>query len=593
MIKDRVNKIQQLMKEKNIDVYVIPTADYHASEYIHEYFNERKYISGFTGSSAMVVITQTEVGLWTDGRYFLQAETQLEGSGIILFKMGEENVPTVDEYIKKMLPKNGTLGADGRMISATTGNDWTRICADKNGTFNDEVLLVSQIWDDRPTLPKDEAFYLEEKYSGESASSKLERVRAFMKNNNATAHLLTTLDDIAWLLNIRGNDIPCNPVVLSYVLVTMNEVHLFVDETKIVGEIKTHVPNLVLHPYNDIYEYIKTVKGSLLYDASKINYALNIRINAEAERVMNINPEVLMKSMKNTTEVSNLKKAHIKDGLAITKFIYWLKEAVKSEQISEVDAIEYLEKCREENDGYLGPSFSAIGAYNSNAAMMHYNPKGVSTPTYLKDNGFYLIDSGGQYYEGTTDITRTISLGKIDEEWKKHYTLVLKGVIKLSMARFLYGCTGVNLDILARGSLWDLGIDYQSGTGHGVGYLLNVHEAPNGFRWKVVPERNDSAILEEGMVTTIEPGVYIEGSHGIRIENELVCQKSMKNEYGQFMDFETITVCPIDLEPVIKDLLDPSEIDFLNFYHKHVYEILAPLLSKEQSEWLRKETRAI
>ena len=588
---DRLKRLQELLEKNGIDIYVIPTADFHNSEYVHAYFKEREYMSGFTGSAGTLVVSRNHAGLWTDGRYFIQAENQLDGSGIELFRMGEEDTLSIEEFIIENLPTKGILAADGRMITAYEGKKWQEICTNKQASFISDIQLVNDIWDNRPSFPMGKTFLLAEKWCGESKTSKLNRVREFMKNCNATGHLLSSLDDIAWLLNIRGSDIPCNPVVLSYVYITMSEVHLFIDENKLTDEVTKGLAEVILHPYDEIYDYIEKVEGRVLYDLQKVNYALYQSI--KTERVENDNPEVLMKAIKNSIEVNNLKQAHIYDGLAITKFIYWLKNSIGNEEITEVSAIEYLEKCREENSNYLGPSFSAIGAYNANAAMMHYNPRLAEKYTSLKPNGFYLIDSGGQYYEGTTDITRTICLGEVRDEWSKYYTLVLKGMIRLSMANFLQGCSGMQLDILARGALWDLGIDYKSGTGHGVGYLLNVHEAPNGFRWKIVPERNDSCILEQGMVTTVEPGVYIDGDVGIRIENELVCQRTKKNEYGQFMNFETITVCPIDLDVIDVTLLETKEIDFLNNYHAGVYETLAPLLGDKEKEWLKKETRAI
>jgi len=591
LVSERITKLQSLLEENKIDIYIIPTADFHNSEYVHSYFKEREFMSGFTGSAGTLIVTKTQAGLWTDGRYFIQAENQLKDSGIELYRMGEEGVSSIEEFIGDNLSIKGVLAVDGRMITAHEGKKWQEICANKQATLNDSVQLINEIWDNRPEYPSGKVFILEEKWCGEDRNSKLSKIRKFMKEVNAEAHLLASLDDIAWLLNIRGNDIPYNPVALSYLYLTMDEMHLFIDENKLDDKTKSELANVIFHPYHDIYDYLTNETGSILYDPQKINYSLYQKISNK--RIEKENPEILLKAIKNSTEIGNLRLAHIYDGLAITRFIYWLKNEIGKQDISEVMAIEYLQKCREENYHYLQPSFSAIGAYNSNAAMMHYNPSIASTSTLLQPSGFYLIDSGGQYYEGTTDITRTICLGEISDQWKKHYTLVLKGMIRLSMAKFLYGCSGMQLDILSRGALWDIGIDYKSGTGHGVGYLLNVHEAPNGFRWRIVPERNDSCVLESGMVTTVEPGVYIDGSHGIRIENELVCQKAEKNEYGQFMNFETITVCPIDLDAVDKTLLDEKEINFLNCYHEHVYNTLAEFLSDEQKVWLKKETRSL
>lgn len=591
-VKHRISALQSRMKEKNIDVYFIPTADYHQSEYVSDYFKTRVFMSGFTGSAGTLVVTQKMAGLWTDGRYFIQAERQLSGSGITLFRMGEEGVVSEAEFIRQQLPEFGTLGFDGKVVSTAFALQLEAICKEKNANICYEEDLVASFWQQRPALSTESVYFLEEKYSGESAKQKLERVREQMKEAGTDCHILTSLDDIAWLLNIRGNDVACNPVVLSYCIITLEAVVLYVDCKKFNEEQKEQLRKLQveLRPYDAIYEDVKTLTSSVLYDPHKVNYTISK--NCGGHFVAMTNPEVLMKAIKNETEIENLRQCHIKDGLAVTRFTYWLKQQVKKQTLSEWDATEYLERLREMDEHYLGPSFHPIGAYNANAAMMHYSASKESA-TMLEPNGFYLIDSGGQYYEGTTDITRTICLGEIPAVWKEHYTQVLRGMIGVSKAKFLYGCRGINLDILARGPLWNLGIDYKCGTGHGVGYLLNVHEAPNGFRWKMVPERNDSCVLEEGMVTTIEPGVYIEGSHGIRIENELVCHKTNKNEYGQFMAFETLTMAPIDLEAIEPSLMTQDELDFLNEYHQRVYETLQPMLPEEERLWLKEATRKV
>ncbi|MDD6466841.1 MAG: aminopeptidase P family protein [Erysipelotrichaceae bacterium] len=589
-VRERIKALQNQMKEHNIDVYYVPTADNHQSEYVSDHFKTRVFLSGFTGSAGTLIVTAAMAGLWTDGRYFIQAERQLADSGITLFRMGEEGVLTELEFIQQQLPEKGTLAFDGKVVSTSFALQLEQLVQKKQGYLQYEQDLVQPIWENRPALSKNPVYFLDLKYSGESMMSKLNRVREQMKQANCDCHLLTSLDDIAWLLNIRGNDVACNPVVLSYCIVLMDEVHLYLDETKLNKEQRLELQqnHVVVHPYDAIYEDIKKWNTRILYDPNKVNYALYK--NGKGEFVSQANPEVMMKAIKNETEVENLRLCHIKDGLAVTKFIYWLKHQIKEQSLSEWDATEYLQQCRKQNAHYLGDSFQAIGAYNANAAMMHYSASKASA-SMMEAKGFYLIDSGGQYYEGTTDITRTICLGEIPQEWKIHYTQVLRGVIGLSKAKFLYGCRGINLDILARGPLWNLGIDYKCGTGHGVGYLLNVHEAPNGFRWKIVPERNDSCVLEEGMVTTVEPGVYMEQSHGIRIENELLCQKREKNEYGQFMGFETLTMAPIDLDAIEPSLMTQDELDFLNEYHQRVYETLRPMLNEKERVWLKEATR--
>ena len=588
MIRSRIEALQTIMKEQHIDVWMVCTADYHQSEYVADYFKMRVFLSGFTGSAGTLIVTQDHAGLWTDGRYFIQAEKQLENTGITLYRMGEEGVEDTLTFITNRLPMNGTLGFDGRTVSSVYGKQLQEICNKKQASIVMDKDIASGLWVDRPSMPSLPAFVLEEKWCGESTVSKLARVREYMKSSGAHYHLLTTLDDIAWLLNIRGRDINSCPVVLSYCVVSMDEVHWFVDGNKLV-DIQEYVDSLgiCVHAYDEVYAFVKVLEDTVLLDPNKVNFLL---ANLCGNSIYEANPTVLMKAIKNEVEVENLRKCHIKDGLAVTRFIYWLKKNIGKFEITEITASDYLDARRREQENYLESGFGVIGAYNANAAMMHYSATKGSEAT-LEPHGFYLIDSGGQYYEGTTDITRTVVLGPISDEWKMHYTQVLRGMMNLSRAKFLYGCRGMNLDILAREPLWNINIDYKCGTGHGVGYLLSVHEAPNGFRWKVVPERNDSCVLEEGMVTTVEPGVYIEGSHGIRIENELVCHKGIKNEYGQFMEFETITMAPIDVDAIDFSLLSKEERDFLNSYHKTVYETLSPLLPKEEAEWLYEVTR--
>lgn len=596
MIKERLEKLRSRMRENNINYYIIPTNDYHLSEYVGEYFGARKYMSGFTGSAGVLLVGLDQAGLWTDGRYYIQAERQLEGSTITLFKQGSEGVPSMEDYLKSILKDGENVGFDGRVIPAKMGCGLEAFVNSRGGQVIYDKDLVGEIWEDRPELSMEPAFLLDEKYAGESAASKLARVREQMAQKEAHVHVLTSLDDIAWLLNIRGNDVACNPVVLSYAAVTADQVYLFAHAQKFDSAMKDYFSKngVCLMPYNDIYEWLKAVpaKTCVMYNKEKINYAIYKNISADCPVVDCENPTLLMKAVKNDTEIENLIRAHIKDGVAFTKFMYWLKTNAGKIPMTEISASDYLEQCRRAQDGFIELSFDTICAYKSNAAMMHYSAHGDQNAT-LEPEGLLLVDSGGQYYEGTTDITRTMALGPVSDEIKKHYTAVLKGMLNLANANFLYGCIGLNLDILARGPMWDMGIDYRCGTGHGVGYLLNVHEAPNGFRWKRVPERDDAAVLEEGMVTTDEPGVYIEGSHGIRIENELVCRKGEKNEYGQFMHFETITYAPIDLDVIDTKYMTAVDLDRLNSYHKMVYDTISGYLTEEEREWLKVYTRPL
>lgn len=596
MIKDRLQCLRDLMDKNKIDAYIIPTQDFHESEYVSEYFMTRKYMSGFTGSSGTLIVTMEESGLWTDGRYFIQAAKQLEGSTITLYKMGEEGVPTTIEFLKEKLSQNNIIGFDGRVISSNYGFELKEKLKNKNISIVYDKDLVDQIWDDRPVLSKEAAFLLDVKYAGKSFADKLQDLRDKIKEKGATSHIISTLDDIAWLFNIRGNDIPYNPVVLAYALITLDKVFLFLDRDKLSNKItsKLEDSNVILKDYNAIYEFVKQIPADeiILLDKKKVNYSIYHNLNQSVKIICEDNPTVLMKAIKNPVEIENLKKAHIKDGLAFTKFMYWLKTSIGNEEITEVSAADYLEKCRKEQGGFIELSFDTISAYKENAAMMHYSAT-ADTNKKLEAEGLYLVDSGGQYYEGTTDITRTIALGPVEPEQKTHFTAVLRSMLNLSNAKFLYGCTGLNLDILARGPIWDMDLDYKSGTGHGVGYLLNVHEGPNSFRWKQVPGQANHNLIEEGMITTNEPGIYIEGSHGIRTENELLSCKGSKNEYGQFMYFETITFAPIDLDAIDITQMTELDKDRLNKYHKEVYEKLSPYLNKEEGAWLKQYTREI
>ncbi|HSQ88295.1 aminopeptidase P family protein [Romboutsia sp.] len=596
MIKQRVKRLRNIMKEKNIYAYIIPSSDYHQSEYVGEYFKSREFVSGFTGSAGTVVITQDEAGLWTDGRYFIQAENELKNSGIKLFKIGEENVPTVEAYLIDSLPNNSILGFDGKVICAKEGQNLAKKLEFKNVSIEYNYDLVNNIWEDRCELPNKKAFLLGTEYTGASFSEKLVRVREAMKEKKATTHIITSLDDIAWLFNIRGGDVKSNPVVLCYAVITIDNVYLFVDESKLNNEIKNQLnkEKVKIKPYDEVYEFVKDMNEDevVLLDPAKVNYAIYNNIPKNIQKIENTNPTIMFKAIKNKVELKSIRNSHIKDGVAFTKFMYWLKTNVGKMDITELSATQKLEDLRREQDKFIEPSFGTIAAYREHAAMMHYSATEESNYT-LEPRDLFLVDSGGQYYDGTTDITRTIALGSISEEVQMHFTNVVRGMIRLSMAKFLHGCRGYNLDILARGPLWDLGIDYKCGTGHGIGFVLNVHEAPNGFRWRVVADRDDSCVLEEGMVTTNEPGVYVEGSHGIRIENELVVKKAEKNEYGQFMDFEVVTFAPIDVDAIDGSLLLQNEKDYLNNYHKEVYNKISPFLNDDEKEWLKEYTREI
>ena len=591
----RIEILRQRMKEDHIDFYLIPTADDHASEYISDFYKVRNYYAGFTGSAGTLLIGMDMAGLWTDGRYFIQAENQLAGSQVVLFRMASAGVPTVLEYLTEHMPKGGTLAFDGQVVDLAQGKNYASMMEEKQGNILWSEDIAGSYWTDRPVRASKPVYVLEEKYAGKSRSEKLKELRAYMTSKGGKNVLLASLEDIAWLMNLRGDDVTHTPVFLSFALVNEEKTWLYVDQNAFSDEIcgKLSADGVELKPYMAIYDDLKALdETSLLYDASKVNYALCQCIPGHVKVIPSDINVMIPKSIKNPVELDNLRSAHIKDGAAVTKFMYWLKNNVGKIPMSEIIASDYLAKLRSKIDTYVDLSFDTIAAYKANAAMMHYSAT-PETDAKLEPEGMLLVDSGGQYYEGTTDITRTFVLGPISDEEKKHFTLVAKSMLNLANAKFLYGCTGYNLDILARGPLWNIGIDYRCGTGHGVGYLLSVHESPNGFRWKQIPDRNDSAVLEEGMVTTDEPGVYIEGSHGIRTENEFICVKDELNEYGQFMRFEMLTWAPIDLDGIDPKWLNPDDIHQLNTYHQQVYEKLSPYMNEEERQWLAEYTRAI
>lgn len=592
MVNDRIAKLRSVMKEKGIFAYIIPSADYHQSEYVGEFFKGRQFISGFTGSAGTVVITPQKAILWTDGRYFLQAEKELATSCVELYKMGQENVPTTFEYIENEVPAGSKIGFDGRAISAAMGTELEKNLAKKNITISYEGDLLDEVWEDRPTLSDAKAFLLDVKYSGEDFTSKISRVRKAMKDSGATTHILTSLDDIAWLFNIRGRDVKYNPVVLSYAVITLEKAILFVDENKLNDEIKASFGKEVVEikGYFEIDEFVKTIEKEeiVLLDSNKISYSILKNIPEGVKMVSTMNPSTIFKAEKNPTEIANTKQTHIRDGVAVTKFMYWLKNNIGKIEITEISAADKLTELRKEQGGFIEPSFESIAGYGANGAIVHYSAT-EETNTTLEPKGLFLLDSGGQYFDGTTDITRTFALGTITEEERSDFTLVARAMIRLSSAKFLHGVNGYYLDILARGIMWEQNLNYNHGTGHGVGHVLNVHEGPNSFRY----DNRNSATLEEGMITSNEPGFYKAGSHGIRLENEMLCKKSAKNEYGQFMELESLTIAPIDLDAIDINLMKEDEIAYLNEYHKMVYDTVSPFLSKEEAEWLKEYTRVI
>lgn len=596
MINERIEKLRALMQEKQVDAYMVPTDDFHCSEYVGDYFKCRKYITGFTGSAGTAVILKEEAGLWTDGRYFIQAAQQLEGTGITLYKMGEPDVPTIEEFLKEKLSEGQTLAYDGRVMAAVKADSIKKIMKDRGVKVYAEEDLVGQIWENRPALSCEPVFELTETWSGKSRADKIREIRESMEAASADGFLLSSLEDIAWLLNIRGNDIHCCPVVLAFLYMTKDEVLLFTNEDAYPDSVREHLSadGVQILPYDAVYEKTARIPSGItvLVDKDKLNDRLYCAIPEGVTILDQQNLTLLPKSIKNPVEVENERIAHIKDGVAVTKFIYWMKKNIGKVKITELSAAEKLLAFRKEQPRFLEESFDPIISYGPHAAIVHYSPT-EETDVEMKPQGMVLCDTGAHYMEGSTDITRTIVLGDLTEEEKRYFTLVLRGNLALGGARFRYGCTGINLDILARGPFWEIGEDYNHGTGHGVGYCLSVHEGPNSIRWKALSGHSGAAVLEEGMITSNEPGYYKEGSFGVRHENLMVCCKGEKTAYGQFMCFDTLTMVPFDLEAVVPELLTAREKELLNEYHARVYDTIAPYLEEEERQWLEEATREI
>ncbi|MBS7129869.1 MULTISPECIES: aminopeptidase P family protein [Clostridium] len=585
-----LNNLREVMKKENVDYYIIPSGDSHQSEYVPEYYKGRAYVSGFTGSAGTLLVGIEESYLWTDGRYFIQAEKELNGSGIKLMKMNIPGYPSLIEWIKNNVKEGKTLAFDGSTISTNEYKNYQEL-SKKNG-FNIKMDrdLLNEIWSNRPELSKEKIFIHDTKYCGRCTSEKLQEVRDEMKKLEGENYVIASLDDIAWLFNIRGNDIAYNPVALAYALISDKKAVLYINEEKVTNDDKRtlEAQGVTLKSYNDIYEDIKNVTESIIIDGAKVNGKLYSLISEDVKIIENLNITTSLKAVKNEVEIKNMEVSQVRDGVAMVKFIKWLKENVGKINMTEISASDKLEEIRANGEKFKGLSFNTIAGYKDHAAMMHYSATEESQYE-LNSEGMLLIDSGAQYLDGTTDITRTFILGSITEEEKRDFTLVLKSHIALATTIFLKGTNGCNLDAIARRPLWKYGMDYKCGTGHGVGFFLNVHEGPQGIR----PFGNTIA-LEPGMILTNEPGVYKENKHGIRTENTLLVTKAFKNdEMGEFYKFDTISYCPIDLEGVDVSLLDEEEREWLNNYHRTVYEKLSPYLNEEEKKFLEKETRSI
>ena len=595
IIDERLASLRKVMKKNGIDACYIPTDDCHLSEYVGDHFKFRKFITGFTGSAGSAVITQDEACLWVDGRYFIQGEEQTRDSSVMLMRMGEPGVPEIHSYLDSTLRKGQCLWFDARTISRTDEKRFAEEMERGGRTVKTDVDLASEVWTDRPPLSCAPVLELDVKWCGESRRDKLARIREKMKEKGAEGIVLPALDDIAWVLNVRGNDVPCNPVVLSFLYIGMDKAVFFVQKQAINEKLFRNLleDSVECREYSEIYSFLRSIKEkSVWISEDQVNAKIALSIPEDVRIINEAAPVSLMKAVKNPVEMQNMAKAHLLDGAAVFRFIVWLKQNVGRIRITEISAAEKLLTLRRAQENFMGESFEPIIAYGPHAAICHYAAT-PETDAELQPKGFVLADTGGQYLLGTTDITRTIVLGPVTDEEKKFFTLVLKGHLHLMDAVFREGVTGLNLDYTAREPLWSIGCDYNHGTGHGVGYFLNVHEGPNGFRWREMAGRSDTAAFEEGMITSDEPGYYAEGKFGIRHENLILCKKAEKKDNIQFMKFEPLTMVPFDLEAVDRNLLGDEDAGRLNRYHRQVFDSLSPYLTEVEKGYLAEATRQI
>lgn len=588
-VADRISLLRAKMAEVGADWYFCTSDDFHGSEYVADYYKVREYYTGFTGENAFLLLNKDVAKMWTDGRFFIQAERELEGSGVDLMRMAEKGVPTIGEFLRANFKADETLNFDGRALKTALGQELSKIVEKIGGQISCDTDIAGDLWENRPAFPSSKIFILSEEVTGEGVASKLKRIREKMEEYGTKAHFLTSLDDIMWITNLRADDIECNPVALSYMYITLKDAVLFLQDSEATAEVKDYLASfgISVKKYEDVFEFIGNVTpdGDVLLDLNKANYLSFLTFSKKVNVVDAPNPSTLMKAVKNETEIRRLKEAYIEDSVCVSKFQYWLKKNIGKIEITELTAADYIDNLRKNVEGFIELSFPTISGYGPNAAMMHYSatPESYSV---VKPKGMLLIDSGGQYMKGTTDVTRTFACGPVTDEMKLHYSKTASGMLALADAKFLYGCTGKNVDILARLPLWELGIDYKCGTGHGVGYILNVHEGPHNIRWRFAQGATE-AVLEEGMIVSDEPGVYVGGSHGIRIENIILCKKDVENGDGQFMRFEHLTYAPLDKDLLDKKYLSEKDVERINAYHKDVYEKTASYFEGDELEWLK------
>ena len=589
-IKERIHALRMTFRPNNIKAFIIPSTDPHLSEYVAPYWMSREWISGFTGSAGTAVILMDKAGLWTDSRYFLQAEKELEGSGITLYKEMLPETPSITKFLCQNLKPGESVSIDGKMFSVQQVEQMKEDLAPYQLQVNLFGDPLKNIWKDRPSMPDAPAFIYDVKYAGKSCGEKVAAIRTELKKKGIVALFLSSLDEIAWTLNLRGSDVHCNPVIVSYLLVTQDEVVYFISPEKITQEVNEYLQEqqVSLRKYDEAESFLNSFAGeNILIDPKKTNYAIYSAINPACKVVRGESPVTLLKAIRNEQEIAGIHHAMQRDGVALVKFLKWLEASVLSGKETELSVDRKLHEFRAAQPLYMGESFDTIAGYKEHGAIVHYSATEESDVT-LQSKGFLLLDSGAQYLDGTTDITRTIALGELTEEEKTDYTLILKGHIALAMAKFPAGTRGAQLDVLARMPIWSHGMNFLHGTGHGVGHFLSVHEGPQSIRMNENP-----IVLQPGMVTSNEPGVYKAGSHGIRTENLTLVCKDKEGMFGEYFKFETITLCPICKKGIIKEMLTAEEVKWFNDYHQTVYKKLSPSLNEEEKKWLLEATKAI
>ena len=588
-VNQRIEALREVMKREHLAAFIFPSTDPHQGEYVPDHWKGREFISGFNGSAGTAVVTMTSAALWTDSRYFIAAEEQLRGTEFQLMKLKMPGTPTIAEWIGKECGAGSEVGLDGMVNSANEVKELIADLRQQGGiTLRTNLDPLAQVWTDRPVIPENSVEIYPMQYAGESCHEKLARIRKALREKHADGMLMSALDDIAWTLNLRGTDVHCNPVFVSYLLISSKNVTLYINKVKLTPEVETYLKSegVEVAPYEDVAKGFKAYfEYNILLDPNEVNYTLYKQVTREIVEVES--PVKRMKTVKNPTEIAGFKSAMLKDGIAMAKFLCWLKPAVEAGGQTEISIDQKLTSLRAEQSLYRDISFDTIAGYQAHGAIVHYEAT-PETDIPLKPEGFLLLDSGAQYLDGTTDITRTIALGPLTEEQKRIYTLVLKGHIQIELCKFPSGASGTQIDILAREAMWREGLNYLHGTGHGVGTYLNVHEGPHQFRmeWKPAP-------LVAGMTITDEPGIYLEGKFGVRIENTLLITPYKETQFGEFLQFESLTLCPIDTTPIVKEMLLAEEVDWLNQYHKQVYDTLAPHLNNDEATWLKQACVAI